>query len=1258
MGIEPRRLLQIIVCCLLALPWGAPELRAYSAGSSKWTSPIALQLALGTPSTALTDGSPTWDAVAQNALAAWNPYMGSIQFSGVNASAAAKGQGNGINNVFFSPTVYGSAFGANTLAITISYTSGSTKVEGDVLFNSAFHWDSYRGPLRSSGGVSVQDLYRVALHEFGHVLGLNHPDQAGQNVQAIMNSIITNLDALTADDTAGALSIYTSGLTAPSITSHPSPQTINEGGSATFSVSATGSPPLTYQWLRNGSPISGATQASLFLSNVPLSAAGFYAVTVSNVAGTVTSNSALLTVNPTVLPPQILTQPVSQSVLEGSTVTFLTVVSGTPPFTYQWKRNNQVIASQAAPSLILTNVSSAQAGSYTVTVSNSVGSVTSNAATLTVIPGVSAPVISVPPYSRTVGLGDPVTFQVVATGNPAPSYQWRKNSVAIPGATGTFFTLASATWDDAGTYTVVVTNSVSSVISAPAILTISEPPVIVTGPASLSVPTGQRASMAVTVTGTAPFQFQWMKEGADLPGATTDTLVIEFARTSDSGNYRVRVSNSGGSVLSSPATLTVTPATFAPQIQTQPQSLTVPAGGAAAFSVSATGLPAPAYQWSKDNAPLPGATSATLLLSNVAPDNAGSYTVRVANSVGSIISAAAILTVTTPPVIVTPPASQTLTAGQAASLTVVATGTGPLGYQWRKDSTPVPTAAGSSLTFSAITLADAGTYTVTVQNSLGSVTSPPAVLTVLPPDSPPSIQNQPVSQTVISGNTVVFTVVASGVPAPKFQWYNGAAPIRDATGPTLTMTNVTIANAGSYRVTVSNALGTAVSDTVSLTVVTPPRILGSPASQSATVGSVISMDVSAAGTAPLAYQWFKDGIALPGSNGPSFVIARVEETDAGDYHVRVTNSAGAAVSAVAHVTVTPAPTPPKIVVHPKGQAVAPGSAVALEVVADGTGPLHYQWFHDDAIIPQATSSTLSLASVGPADAGTYTVVVTSSAGSATSNGATLTILAASRLINLSVRAQAGTGENALTVGFVTQGTAGKELLIRGSGPALEAFGVPNVLRDPQLQLFDEAGKSFVQNDNWQTSPGIAELFARMGAFAFPAGSKDAAITTSLGSGAYSAQLTSVDGGTGVALVELYDAGPANPNSKLINMSVRNFVGTDEKSLLVGLIIQGNLPKTLLFRGVGPTLRAFGLSQVLEDPYLTLMSGQTIITENDNWSGTASLKMTFARVGAFSLPDGSLDSALLATLPPGTYNIRLSGVRAATGVAILEVYDVP
>jgi hypothetical protein len=153
----------------------------------------------------LADGSGNYNAAAAQALTIWNQSLRRVQFAAIN-STAGHGDGDGINQVFFDSNYYGKSFGRNTLAITTRWEVDLTeRVEADVVFNTGFHWDSYRGNVRASG---VWDLRRVALHEFGHALGLDHPDERGQTVNALMNSILGNLDSLTTDDIDGVQSLY------------------------------------------------------------------------------------------------------------------------------------------------------------------------------------------------------------------------------------------------------------------------------------------------------------------------------------------------------------------------------------------------------------------------------------------------------------------------------------------------------------------------------------------------------------------------------------------------------------------------------------------------------------------------------------------------------------------------------------------------------------------------------------------------------------------------------------------------------------------------------------------------------------------------------------------------------------------------------------------------------------------------------------------------------------------------------------------
>lgn len=263
-------------------------------------------------------------------------------------------------------------------------------------------------------------------------------------------------------------------------------------------------------------------------------------------------------------------------------------------------------------------------------------------------------------------------------------------------------------------------------------ITVNGPPKITSHPQTQTVNSGGNVTLSVVASGPpAPSSYQWKKNGTDIVGATAASLALTNVQPSAAGNYSVVVTNSKGSTTSNVATLTVN---SAPAFTSHPQSQTVNAGNSVTLSGSASGLPAPTYQWRKGGVAISGATASTLTLSNVQPAAAGSYDLVASNNLGSATSTPAIVTVNFPPAITTQPQSQAAGVGASVTFSVGAVGSPAVTYQWRKNGVNISGATSASLTLTNLQVSAEGAYSVVVSNSLGAVTSSNAQLTLEYPD--------------------------------------------------------------------------------------------------------------------------------------------------------------------------------------------------------------------------------------------------------------------------------------------------------------------------------------------------------------------------------------------------------------------------------------------------------------------------------------------------------------------------------------------
>ncbi len=755
---------------------------------------------------------------------------------------------------------------------------------------------------------------------------------------------------------ANALRIVVDGQSnagAPAIVAQPGSQTTVVGGSATFSVTASGDATLTYQWSHDENEIAGATSDTLTLNNVQAADVGNYTVVVTNSLGSATSNAAALIVGG--LPPSITNSPVSETVNAGSSVTFSVTASGSPTLTYQWRKGGTAIsgnASATTSALTLTNVQAADIASYDVVVTNGVGSAISGAAALTVNP--AAPTITVPPSSRTASTGSNASFSVTASGTSPLSYQWRKggsnltNGGVVSGATTATLVLTAVSAVDGASYDVVVTNSLGSATSTAATLTVNPPPpstvtwdftdttgapasgltTEILGPGIVTQGNNNGTTTLITnssVSGSYTGASAGNNAGAAarigaLNKAASGSAYFEFTLNAVAGKRLLASGISFGMRSTSTGPQAFSVFTSLDSFTTAIATGTVPANGNWAF-------------YTPTFSSVTGATGGAITFRIYGYNGAGGATANTANWRVDDLK----LTVTTvfPPPVAPVVISTTPTAGTTAYtvsspitiafneavsftgswFTITSAANGPIAATVTGGPTtytltpPSYFAYGDTISVSIDT-------THVVDQSTGSIPGTTTTNfsftteTYVPP-TPPHVTTQPVAQSVNVGGSVSFTVVATGTAPLSYQWRKGGVAITgnsSAATATLSLSSVTLADAASYDCVVSNIAGSDLSSSAALTVtVVPPTITTQPIAQMAGVGGSASFTVAASGTAPFAYQWRKGGVALTGNASATTAtlsLGSLTYVDTGSYDVVVSNTAGSATSTSASLVVS------------------------------------------------------------------------------------------------------------------------------------------------------------------------------------------------------------------------------------------------------------------------------------------------------------------------------------------------------------------
>jgi|GEM_PF-5260978 len=391
------------------------------------------------------------------------------------------------------------------------------------------------------------------------------------------------------------------------------------GDPVTLSVVATGAN-LSYQWLRDGNPV-GTDSATLAIPSASIADAGDYTVEISGSCGTpVTSTVVELILNqPTV----ITDQPDGQTVCVGQPISLEVVATGIS-LSYQWYKGTTLLAGETSPTLDIASAILSDAGTYTCRITNPCPQVVTTQDAVVIVNELPA-ITGTIPTPAAICAGEPINLTVAATGT-ALAYQWKRNNIDLPGATSATYADVSVTMAEAGDYTVEVSGACAPPVTSNIVtIVVNEGATITQQPVALpsdTVCSGESITLEVATTGGTNTSYQWQKGGINIPGATGATFTINPASVSDTGTYTCIISSdSCPSFPSDPVAITVNQA---PGISGQPQTDTICVGEEHHFPILATGSNV-TYQWYKDAAALPGATSNVYSISSATTADSGDY---------------------------------------------------------------------------------------------------------------------------------------------------------------------------------------------------------------------------------------------------------------------------------------------------------------------------------------------------------------------------------------------------------------------------------------------------------------------------------------------------------------------------------------------------------------------------------------------------------------------------------------------------------
>ena len=788
---------------------------------------------------------------------------------------------------------------------------------------------------------------------------------------AVSNSCGTTTSTSVGMDCSLALS------SAPTITSvFTSPLSICEGQNYSTQVVANSNAggALSYQWKRSGVILPGATSAVLNFTGLRTIDAGIYTLDVINSCNTTTSANLQLDV---LQKPIITVQPVGTTICVGASINLSADVTGATA--YKWQKDGIDIGNSTKIFSVSTAIA-ANAGVYTFLAWNTCGSMMSSSATIVLN---NKPVINsiVAPASVCAGTAATLVSNVSGNGDNNLTYTWSKDGAAILGSNTPTLIVANFQSANAGKYVLEVGNACGPVNSTSAgldktIQLIQAPLIASVASQNVCLNASVNVSPSLTNVAGGSITYQWYFEGSAMSSQRAAQLNISNIQANQSGRYYLTVNNGCATSSGTPFNVNVLEL---PVIKTQPTASSDICMGAI-FSLQVVATDAQAFQWYKDDAAIPGATSADFSISSLLITDAGRYNVKVSNNCGySITSSNAILNVGKVPTIVSGPSNISACVGQPASVSVNANtnGGGALQYAWTSSTGSIVDARNSTYSIASVAVIDAKVYTVAVSNRCGSINGGSFTLAVA--DKPTVAIATSIPNSVTTGNPsvcigspITFNVTENAKGSPlTYTWYKDDVSKGVQSTNALTIASSASSDAGLYKLSVSNACGNTLSNNIIVEVQDKPVFVLQPASITKCERTTLNLSALAqnrSGTSsPINYNWYFNGNSLS-SNNANLTLSNIAPANTGNYRLEAGNMCGSVFSDVATVTVVSAPKY-SILTPEKEFSIcsAPSQikSIALNVYAENSVPPNISWSTNfGSIIGTTNTPTITIGSVG------------------------------------------------------------------------------------------------------------------------------------------------------------------------------------------------------------------------------------------------------------------------------------------------------